>query len=76
MLKVLLSHKDCDVQDRAPHTGWVPMHEAALRGHVAAVKLLLQLGAPLNPRTPDNDTPRDLAVRFNQRGVLELIGKQ
>lgn len=74
VLKLLLQHKDVDVQDRAPHTGWVPMHEAALRGHVAIIKLLLQMGAPLNPRTPDNDTPRDLALRFNQRAVLEVLG--
>eukprot|EP00117_Sycon_ciliatum_P034431 scpid28750/ scgid26277/ Tyrosine-protein kinase HTK16 len=73
VVRALLQHKDCDVQDRAPHTGWVPLHESAMRGHVEVVKLLLQLGAPINPRTPDNDTPRDLALRFQHRAVVEVL---
>ena len=33
------------------------------------------LNAPLRPRTPDEDTPRDLAVRYKQKEVVELLGK-
>ena len=75
VLKTLLSHKDCDVQDRAPYNGWVPMHEAALKGHVPIVKLLLDSGAALNPRTRDNETPRDIALRVNNQDILSVIGK-
>ena len=33
------------------------------------------LNAPLRPRTPDEDTPRELAIRYKQKEVVELIGQ-
>ena len=35
--------------------------------------MLLQLNAPLRPRTPDEDTPKELATRYKQREVVELL---
>jgi len=35
--------------------------------------MLLQLNAPLRPRTPDEDTPKELANRYKQREVVELL---
>ena len=64
-----------DVQERNASTGWVALHEAAFRGHVECVKMLLQLNAPLRPRTPEEDTPKELAIRYKQREVVELLGE-
>ena len=45
------------------------------RGHVECVKVLLQLNAPLRPRTPEEDTPKELANRYKQKEVVELLGE-
>ena len=68
---------NADVQERNSTTGWVALHEASFRGNIESVKCLLQLNAPLRPRTPapDEDTPRELAVRYKQQTVVELLGK-
>ena len=63
------------MQDRAPKTGWVPLHEAALCGHADVCRVLINLGAPLQPRTPENETPLDIAYRCGQAHITELIGK-
>ena len=39
------------------------------------VQTLLMLNAPLRPRTPDEDTPRELAARYKQKEVMELLGE-
>jgi len=46
------------------------------RGHLDCVKVLLQLNAPLRPRTPEEDTPKELAVRYKQKEVVEILGKE
>ena len=46
------------------------------RGHLDCVKVLLQLNAPLRPRTPEEDTPKELAVRYKQKEVVEVLGKE
>ena len=56
-------------------TKWVALHEAAMRGNLESVKCLLQLNAPIRPRTSDEETPYDLAVRYKQQAVVELLGK-
>ena len=35
--------------------------------------MLLLLNAPIRPRTPDEDTPRELAARYKQKEVVELL---
>lgn len=72
-IKLIVEKGGADVQERNATTGWVALHEAAFRGHVECVKVLLQLNAPLRPRTPEEDTPKDLAARYKQREVLELL---
>ncbi len=72
---MLVEKGGADVQDRNATTGWVALHEAAFRGHVDCVKVLLQLNAPLRPRTPEEDTPKELATRYKQKEVVELLGE-
>lgn len=35
--------------------------------------MLLQLNAPLRPRTPDEDTPKELASRYKNYDVVEVL---
>ena len=71
---LLIKDASAGVQERNSKTDWVPLHEAAFRGHVECCKVLLQFNAPLRPRTQDKDTPRDLALRYNRNVVMELLG--
>jgi hypothetical protein len=40
---------------------------------ISPPQALLQLNAPLRPRTPDEDTPKELASRYKQKEVVELL---
>lgn len=74
-VRMMVEKGGADIQERNATTGWVALHEAAFRGHVDCVKVLLQLNAPLRPRTPEEDTPKELATRYKQREVVELLGE-
>ena len=71
---VLIKEGKAGVQERNSKSEWVPLHEAAFRGHLDCCKVLLQYNAPLRPRTKDMETPRDLAMRYNKNVVVELLG--
>lgn len=53
-----------NVQARNAETGWVPLHDAASRGHSEVVQVLLSLNVPVHPRTPNGETPLMLAQPF------------
>ena len=74
-IRRLVEKGGADVQERNASTGWVALHEAAFRGHTDCVRMLLLLNAPLRPRTPEEDTPRELAVRYKQKEVVDLLGE-
>ena len=42
-------------------------------GHAECVEVLLELGAPLHPRSTEGDTPRDLALHCGHLHIAELI---
>lgn len=54
--------------------GWVPLHEAASRGHIEVVQALLSLNAPVRPRTNNNDTPATIAARNGHFQCATLLG--
>ncbi|KAL1122185.1 hypothetical protein AAG570_003590 [Ranatra chinensis] len=60
-VKVLVYSGGANVQIRNSETGWVPLHEAASRGHIDIVEYLLSMNAPCRPRTSNNETPEQLA---------------
>ena len=71
----LLLQRGADPTLRHPMTGWVPLHEAAMRGHTKCVQELLRFGAPCHPRSVDNDTPLDLARRYEHEATLRALSK-
>ena len=73
MCSSLVKKGQADLQDRSPVTGFVALHIAALRAHVECLKILLELGAALHPRSSEGDTPRDLALRYGHVHIAEII---
>ncbi|XP_078612992.1 tyrosine-protein kinase HTK16-like isoform X1 [Branchiostoma floridae x Branchiostoma japonicum] len=71
--RILIQQAGAEPQDQCTTTGYVPLHEAAARGHVECVKLLLQLNAPCHPRNHNNETPVDLARRYGHAEVVEIL---
>lgn len=69
----LIRDGKADVQDRSPITGFVALHIAALKGFDDCLKVLLELGAPLHPRSLEGDTPRDLAIKYGHTHIAEII---
>lgn len=51
----------------------MPLHEAAMKGNLECVKLLLEEHAPLLPRTTSGEFPLDLAKEHNQTEVVEYL---
>lgn len=72
-VRILVQIGYANVQVRNTETGWVPLHEAASRGHKEVVQVLLSLNAPLRPRTLANDTPADLARRNNHLECAKIL---
>lgn len=61
-----------DVNSPGP-SGNFPLHEAASRGHTAAVALLLEKGAVLDCRNCDGKTPQELARANRHDRLAELL---
>lgn len=58
----------------APHQGWTGLHEAARRGHAAAVRLLLDHGADTNAREAgDNTYPLHWAAAHAHLDVVRAL---
>lgn len=55
-------------------TGRVPLHEAADYGNMDAVKQLLELDAPLFPRTRDGEVPAQFARCKGHTSIAEFLG--
>lgn len=53
--------------------GWSPIHYAATGPEPAAVALLVARGAPLEPLSPDKDTPLMMAARYGAEGSVDLL---
>ncbi len=54
-------------------SGWAPLHEATVNGHLEVVQLLLHLGADIGIRTFEGDTPLHKAVRWGHAEVVRKL---
>lgn len=52
---------------------WTALHKAVAMGYTEIVKLLLAHGASIDIRNADGDTPVKLAIKYDQRAILELF---
>ncbi|KRT79627.1 Ankyrin repeat-containing protein [Oryctes borbonicus] len=71
-VRLLVQVGNANIQARNTENGWVPLHEAASRGHKEVVKQLLSLNGPVNPRTKKNFLPSQLA-RLNNHHECAII---
>lgn len=53
--------------------GWSPIHYAASGPDAEIVALLLKRGAPVDPRSPNGDTPLMMAVRYGAEASVDLL---
>ncbi|XP_049874741.1 tyrosine-protein kinase Shark [Pectinophora gossypiella] len=71
--ELLVTKGNANYQMRHAPTGKVPMHDAAQRGHIECIKVLLSLRAPAHPRTLAQDTPADLAKHYGHTECYQLL---
>ncbi len=71
MAAVLLKH-GADV-NASQTGGWTPLHEAASRGDIDMVKLLLQYGAQKRVHNEDGITPLDMAQKGEHKSVIAML---
>ncbi|XP_041356716.1 tyrosine-protein kinase HTK16-like [Gigantopelta aegis] len=70
----ILMRKGCsNVQARCPRNGWVPLHVAAMKGHIVCIKMLLLYNATHLPRSNDNKTPWDLAEQYGRQDCVQFL---
>ena len=58
-----------------PDEGWTPIHAASISGHKAAVELLIEKGAEVNPKTKTGKTPLSLAKDRGHTEIIDLLRK-
>ncbi|CAB4008909.1 transient receptor potential cation channel subfamily A member 1-like, partial [Paramuricea clavata] len=75
MLKLLLKKKDLSrlLINAKEKDGYTPVHNAALRGFIESVRILLEYGAELNVFTNTSRSPLHCAVSSQSCAVVELV---
>lgn len=58
---------------RVHKDGWSPIHYAATGPDANIVALLLKRGAPVDPRSPNGNTPLMMAARYGAEGSVDLL---
>ncbi|XP_063548484.1 tyrosine-protein kinase Shark [Cydia strobilella] len=71
--ELLITKGNANYQMRHAPTGKVPLHDAAQRGHIDCIKVLLKLKAPANPRTLQQEAPADLAKHHGHTECYQLL---
>jgi len=74
-VRTLLERGGANPTKRNDLTQWVPLHEAAWKGHLECVSVLLEFNAPTKPRTPKNETPADLAKAAGHHELAVFLDK-
>ncbi|XP_041975466.1 tyrosine-protein kinase Shark [Aricia agestis] len=71
--ELLITKGSANYQMRHAPTGKVPLHDAAQRGHIECIKVLLKLKAPAHPRTLSQDTPAQLAKHNGHTDCYHML---
>ncbi len=72
----LLSHKDArDTVNWVTSQGCTPLHEAAYRGSIALIRVLLKHGADLTLQNAEGDTPENAAWREGMKESALFLGE-
>ncbi|XP_068626165.1 tyrosine-protein kinase Shark [Battus philenor] len=71
--ELLITKGNANYQMRHAPSGKVPLHDAAQKGHIECIKVLLKLNAPSHPRTIAQDTPADLAKHYGHMECYQLL---
>uniref|UniRef100_A0A6B2EKM1 Tyrosine-protein kinase n=1 Tax=Phlebotomus kandelakii TaxID=1109342 RepID=A0A6B2EKM1_9DIPT len=72
MIQLLIDSK-ANIQARNNETGCVPLHDAAAHGNLDAIKVLLNAGAPLRPRSSSGELPIDFAREKEHNHVIDYL---
>jgi ankyrin repeat protein len=72
-VKRLLSIRNINVNVKDDVYGWTPLHEAAWKGHVEIIRLLLQNGAEVNAKNNYGYTPLHYAACNGHIDILHLL---
>ena len=65
--------EDPDLVHSTDERGWTFLHQLALAGSLASVKLLLEAGADVDAKTNDGKTALDLAKSLGWEKVIALL---
>lgn len=72
VLRALLA-AGAKVNVTGPHHDWTPLHEAARRGNLRFVEILLEFGANPALKSNRNSTPRDAALAGDHEDVARVL---
>ena len=72
-LKRRLGRQDRRINDRQPSTGSTPLSDAAFRGNLEIVKLLIERGAKVNRTNRDGNTPLIASAFMCRTAVVRVL---
>ncbi|CAF4405899.1 unnamed protein product [Rotaria socialis] len=72
-LAILINEGLVNCEERNYKNCWVPLHEAAFHNSAACVRVLLDCGAPLRPRTDQGKTPLELAEESKSTESINIL---
>ena len=75
MLQGLTKEEKRSIVNQADFSNASPLHVAAKKGHVDVFNLLLENGAEITRRGPDQQTALDVAIDADQRGIILTVIK-
>lgn len=62
-----------ELDSPGPYNGLTPLHDAVWQGHVDAVRILIDAGAPLKVRTHAGLTPKEMAMLYGYNDIAALL---
>ena len=75
MIQDLTNEEKRSLSNQADFSNASPLHVAAKQGHVDVFNLLLQNGAEITRKGPDQQTALDVAIAEDQRGIILSVIK-